>query len=97
MSLNAMFSAWRNSHTFASSTLSCQTPFCQSAPLLPSVTWQHHVTEYWREGSTSTAVPPTSASDAVGQHLKIGDITFRALLLEPSWLLTENCTVADLW
>jgi len=32
---------------------------CQSAPLLPSVAWQQHVMEYWREGSTSIAMPPT--------------------------------------
>ena len=38
-------------HTFASSTLLCQTPFCQTAPLLPSVTQQQHVMEYWWEGS----------------------------------------------
>jgi len=34
--------------------------------------------EYWREGSTSTAVSPTSTSNIVGQHNKIGDITFGA-------------------
>ena len=32
--------------------------------------------EYWWEGSTSTAVPPTSASDVVGLHHKLGSITF---------------------
>jgi len=39
------------------------------------------VTEYWWEGSTSTAVPPTSASDAMGQHHKIGGIIFGAALI----------------
>ena len=34
--------------------------------------------EYWWEGSTSTAVPPTSASDVVGLHHKLGSITFGA-------------------
>ena len=34
---------------------------CQTAPLLPSVTQQLHVMEYWQEGSTSTAILPTSA------------------------------------
>ena len=29
-------------HTFASYTLPCQTPFCQTSPLLPSVTQQQH-------------------------------------------------------
>ena len=52
-----------------------QTPFCQTAPLLPSVTRQQHVTESWREGSASTTVPPTSASDVMGWHNPIGDIT----------------------
>ena len=33
------------------------------------------------EGSTSAAIPPTSASDSVGQHNKIGGITFRAALI----------------
>ena len=58
-------------HTIASFVLPCQMPFCQTAPLLPSVAQQQHVTEYWWEGSTSIAIPPTSASDVVGQHNKI--------------------------
>ena len=37
--------------------------------------------EYWWEGSASTAIPPTAASDVVGQHNKIGDIIFRAVLV----------------
>ena len=57
-------------HIFAPYTLPRQTPSCQSAPLLPSVTRQQHVTEHWWEDSTSTAVPPTSASDVAGQHHK---------------------------
>ena len=44
----------------------------QNALLLPSVTWQQHVMEYWREGSTSTAIPPIAASDVMGQRNKIG-------------------------
>ena len=44
-------------------------PFHHTAPLLPSVTWQQHVMEYWWEGSASTAIPPTS--DAAGQISKI--------------------------
>jgi len=36
--------------------------------------------EYLWEGSTSTAIPPTSASAIVGQHHKIGGITFGAAL-----------------
>ena len=47
--------------------------------LLPSVTQQQHVMEYWWEGSASTAIPPTSASDAVGQHNKIEGIILEQL------------------
>jgi len=65
-------------HASASHALPCQTPFCQTAPLLPSVTQQRHVTEYWWEGSTTTAIPPTSTSDILGKYNKIGGITFRA-------------------
>ena len=65
-------------YALASYTFSCQMPLCQSAPLLPSVTWQQHVTEYWQEGSTSTAILPTSAADVVGQH---NEITFGAALI----------------
>ena len=32
---------------------------------------------YWWEGSTFTAIPPTSASDVIDQHNKIVGITFR--------------------
>ena len=68
------------SDTFASDVLSCQTPFCQTAPLLPSVTQHRNVTEYWQEDSASTAIPPTSASDVVVQHNKIGGIIIGAVL-----------------
>ena len=53
----------------------CQTSFCQTAPLLPSVTQQQDVREYWWEDSTSTAIPPTATSDIVDQHSKVGVIT----------------------
>jgi len=68
-------------HTFASYTLPCQILFCQTAPLRPSVVTLHqNVTEYHWGGSNSTAIPPTSTSDIVSQHNKIGSITFRAAL-----------------
>ena len=63
-------------HTFTSSTLSCQTPFCQIALLLPSVTWQQNVLEYWWESSTSNVISPASVSDVMGKHNKIGGIIF---------------------
>jgi len=46
--------------TFTSQALPCQTPFRQTAPLLPSVSQQQHIVEYWWEDSTSTAIPPVS-------------------------------------
>ena len=51
------------------------------APLLPSATWQQNLTEHRWEGSASTAIPPLSASDAMGQHNKIGGVPFGAALL----------------
>ena len=63
--------------------------FCHTASLLPSVTWQQNVTEYWWEGSVSTVIPPTSASDVVGQHNKIEGITFRAALIHPESRIEE--------
>ena len=63
-------------------------PFCQTVPLLPSVTQQQDVTEYWWEGSVSTAIPPTSTSDIMGQHNKLGGIFSRAALYS-----TLLCTV----
>ena len=56
-------------------------PLCQTVPLLPSVTRQQHVMEYWWEGSTSAAVPPTSASNVVGQPINTEGITFGAALI----------------
>lgn len=55
--------------------------------------------KYWWEGSSPTAIPPTSASGVVGKHDKIGGVIFRAVLTfvyTPShsrlvyWL--TNCT-----
>jgi len=65
-------------------TLPSQVSFCQTVPLLPSVTWQQNIMGYWWEGSTSTAIPPTFVSDIVGQHNKIGGITFGAALIVES-------------
>ena len=68
-------------HTFVSYALTCQTPFCQTAPLLSSVARQRNLTEYWREGSTSSAISTTFASHVVGQHNKIGGINFGEALV----------------
>ena len=35
-----------------------------------------NIREYWCEGATSTAIPPTSTSNVVSQHNKIGRIAF---------------------
>ena len=64
--------------TFVSYARPCQILFCQTAPLLSSVTQQQLVMECRWEGSVSTAIPPPSASDVMGQHNKQGGITFRA-------------------
>ena len=69
------------SHTFGSYTFLCQMPFCQTAPLLPSITQQKHEMEYGWETSACAAVPPPSASDFVGQHSNIGGNTFRAAVI----------------
>jgi len=69
-------------HALTSYALSCQMLFCQTAPL-PSVTQQQLIMEYWWEGSVSTAILPTSASNIMGQHNKIGGITFGAAFVVP--------------
>ena len=58
----------------------CPIPFCQTAPLLPSVTQQQNIMTCWWEGSTSIAIPPISISDIVGQHNKIRSVTLGAAL-----------------
>ena len=60
---------------------------CHIAPLLPSVTWQQNVMEYWWERSGSTIIAPTSASDTVGQHNKRGGITSRAALIYKKYII----------
>ena len=59
----------------------CRMPFRHVAPLLPSVTWQQRVMEYWWEGSASTAVPVTPNSDIISQHNKTGGIAVGAALM----------------
>ena len=61
--------------------LPCQTPFCQTAPLLPSVTQRQNIMEYCQEGLTSIAISPTSSSGVVDWHNKRGGNTFRAALM----------------
>jgi len=56
-------------------------PCGQTAPLLPSVTQQQNVPEYWQQDSTFTSISPASACDVMGQNNKIGGITFEAELI----------------
>jgi len=80
--MGAISSPWQNSMACLYFTCILSQPvFCQTAPLLPSVTWQKSVMGYWWEGSFSTAVPPTSISDDAGQHNKIGGITYKATFI----------------
>ena len=72
-------------HIFASCAFPCQASFCQTAPLLPSVTQEQNITEYWREGSVAPTISPRSAPDVVGQHNKTEGITFRAALIHMLW------------
>jgi len=77
MSMGTVISTWRNSTTHL-----CFVCISMSdAILLPSVTQQQDLMGYWWEDSPSTAIPPTSASDLVGQYIKIGGITFGADLV----------------
>lgn len=75
-----------SSRPFASSALPCQIPLCQTVPLLPSATWQQHVTECGWEGSASVAISPASISDPVGQHNKMGTVTFGAGLIQGKYV-----------
>ena len=54
-------------HPFASYAYPCETSFCQTASLLPSVLWAQNGMGYWWEGSATTAVPPPPTFDTVGQ------------------------------
>ena len=76
VSMNISWCHFFHVEEFNSDALPCHTPFCQTAPLLPFVTWQQTVMEYWWEGSAFTAIQPTSASDTIDQHNNIGGITF---------------------
>ena len=63
-------------------TLRCHVPFCHIVPLLPSVMQQLNIMGYWWDDSTSTAIPPPSASDVLGQHSNIGGITFSTAFIK---------------
>ena len=106
MSLRAIFSACRNSVTHLFHThFHVRRHFVRLPPLLSSVARQQNLTEYWREGSTSTAISTTFASDVVGKHNKIGGINFGAALVIVIFLqiskldgnfLTHNISVVAL-
>lgn len=51
-------------YTLTSYTLqTCQTPFCSTAPLLPSIIQKQQVMEFCQEGSDSTVIPLASTYD----------------------------------
>jgi hypothetical protein len=52
--------------------------------------------EYWWEGSTSTAISTTFASDVVGQHNKIGGINFGAALVFSNYLYCLGNSGSDI-
>ena len=86
------FFTWRNLMThlcFVHTSMS-------DANTASEVTWQQSVIEYWWEGPTSTSIPPTSASDVVGQYNKIGSCTFRAAL-QVVCLETGVCVCVWMW
>ena len=56
--------------------------------LLLSVTWQQNVMGCWWEGLTSTTILPTSTSDVVGQHNKIGGIIYGTTIIKKKILKT---------
>jgi hypothetical protein len=59
---------------------------CPSAAICRTAT---KLTNYWRKGSTSTAITPASASEVAGQHNKIQGITFGAPLVFPLCFLKK--------
>jgi len=50
--------------------------------------------EYWWEGSTSAAIPPTATSDVMDQYNKIEGITFGAALISLIFYLFTHIIVA---
>ena len=83
--------------SFTSYTLPCHIPFSQTVSLLSSVAWQQNVMEYWWEGSTSTAIPPVSASDVTGQCNRIAGVTFRTAFAYFHTLLDSNTHMNYFW
>lgn len=65
-------------------------PFCQTASLLPSLK------VHWQEASTSTAIPPPTASDIMSQHNKTGGIIFRTPLIEEEINIETDLPVSAL-
>ena len=59
---------------------------CQWVPFLPHGGIQLH-----GFASISTAIAATSASDIVGQHIKIGRITFGAALIHSNKMTPSQC------
>jgi len=87
-STGTILTVWRNSITHIYIICASMSDAILSAALLlPSVTQQQNVMEYRGEGSNSTAIPPTPASDTLGQCNIIGGTTFSATLVQHIWSL----------
>ena len=71
VSMGAIFSAWRNQmpHLYLIWIFMSEA-IPSDCPSAPTVTPQQSVTEYWWEGSASTAVPPSSAPGIVANTVK---------------------------
>ena len=63
--------------TFPLYALLCQVPFCQIAPLLPTVTWQWNVMDFWFSLYCHTTNMYHVGHH--GRHNKIGGISFEAI------------------
>ena len=57
------------------------------------------IMEYWWKSLTSTAIPPISAFDFVGQQNKLGGITFWEALIVPYLVMQDTTLFArfDKW
>jgi hypothetical protein len=83
------FSAWRNSVTNLCTSMTYAILSDYSSAVICRMTTI--LIDYWREGSTSTVIPPISASNVMGQHNKIGCITFGAPLV----IMYENIFISN--
>jgi len=90
MSVGVTFSPWRNSVAHLCFIRTSMSDVILSDCPSAAICHTQHVMGYGWKGSTSNAIPPTSAFDIMGQHNKIERIPFRAQLycsLQILWIL----------